>query len=342
MNTKEVLKSLIKYPGVAGCEEEFARAVCDMLKEYNVDARLTKVNSVVGIVGEFQKDKKTVLIEAHLDRIGLIVSEILDDGFVKFLTLGGVDERILVASEVYILGKEKCYGVIGAVPPHLRQEKETKNPKICDMVIDTGLTKEEAELKFSVGDPILLKSDFAELLNDKVSSAALDNRAGMAAVFGCLEFIKDRNTEVNVCVAFTVGEELGLQGAKTLISGDAPDFAIVIDVTHGRTHDSEKSDTFPLGSGAIICRGPNLHNEKTLKIIDLAEKEGIPYDIEVSAGSTGTNAWALQISGKGVPCALISIPLKFMHTTVEMADINDINYVAKLLSKIVSGGEVFA
>ena len=131
MNTKEVLKSLIKYPGVAGCEEEFARAVCDMLKEYNVDARLTKVNSVVGIVGEFQKDKKTVLIEAHLDRIGLIVSEILDDGFVKFLTLGGGDERILVASEVYILGKEKCYGVIGAVPPHLRQEKETKNPKIC-------------------------------------------------------------------------------------------------------------------------------------------------------------------------------------------------------------------
>ncbi|MDO4744427.1 MAG: M20/M25/M40 family metallo-hydrolase, partial [Clostridia bacterium] len=293
-----------------------------------------------GMLRGAQEDKKTVLLEAHLDRIGLMVSEITEEGFVKFRTLGGVDERILPASEVYILGKKKCFGVIGALPPHLCGDSKDneKGVKISDMLIDTGLTRKEAEQAFSVGDPILLKADFCALLDGRVSSAALDNRAGMASVFKCLEIIDSTELDVNVCVAFTVGEELGLQGARTLVDGQKVDFAVVIDVTHAKTADSTHYDTFPLGSGAIICRGPNLHYEATNRIIDMAKNEGIPYEIEVAAGNTGTNAWALQIAGAGIPCALISIPLKFMHTTVETADVQDITNVGRLLAKVIQGG----
>lgn len=344
MDTTKMLRRLLQYSGISGHEEDFDEKAAEMLKEYCAEVTINKTGSIWGCLGTTEKNKKTILLEAHLDRIGLVVSEILDDGFVRFRTLGGVDERILPASEVCIIGKERCFGVIGAVPPHLKGNagENEKTPGVSDMVIDTGLDLEELKAKISVGDPILLKSDFVELLDGRVSSAALDNRAGMAAIFECLDLVKGQELPVNVCVAFTVGEELGLQGARALVCDPEPDLAIVIDVTHGTTHDSEKSDTFVLGSGADICRGPNLHYEITNRIIALAKEKKIPYEIEVAAGNTGTNAWALQVAGNGIACALISIPIRYMHTTVETADIADVKNVGKLLAEIILGGGCFA
>ena len=179
-------------------------------------------------------------------------------------------------------------------------------------------------------------------MGGRISSAALDNRAGMTAVFECLELIKNRETPVNVNVAFTTGEELGLHGARTLLCGDLPDAAIVVDVTHGRTPDSTDFDTFPLGSGAIICRGPNVHYDMTYTAIETAKKKDIPYDIEVAPGNTGTNAWVLQTAGTGVPCVLLSIPLRYMHTVVETVDAEDIKNTGKLLAELVCGGDLLA
>ncbi len=343
MNITETLKDLTQSTGISGYEKSFSEMVCEKLKCYCADAVVNKTGSVMGTVGAFDTDKKTVLLEAHLDRIGLVVSEILEDGFVKFKALGGVDERTLPASEVYIMGKEETYGVIGALPPHLMNGKDkTAELKISDMLIDTGLTIAEAKSKFGVGDPILLKSDFTQLAGSIVSSAALDNRAGMTAVFDCLDRLSGKELPYNVKVAFTTGEELGLHGARTVLADGTPDLAVVVDVTHGRTHDSLDFDTFPLGSGAIICRGPNLDYEVTLKTIKLAKDKSIPYDIEVAPGNTGTNAWMLQVSGGGVPCVLISIPLRYMHTVVETIDTKDIEQVGKLMAEMICGGEVIA
>ncbi len=344
MDTELLLEELVAPDGISGFEKDMSEFLKQKLEEFCFSTEVKENGTVFAALNEPSGDKKTIVIEAHLDRIGLCVSDIKDGGFVGFKTLGGVDERILPASEVSIKGKKDCFGVIGALPPHLRSSSDEGNVSlnISDMVIDTGLSKELAEEYFSVGSPILLLSEFCKLQNGKVSSAALDNRAGITSIFECLAEVKDKELPVNVYIAFAVGEELGLLGARTLLDGDEPDLAVVIDVTHGKTYDSECANTFALGTGVAICRGPNLHYEITNRIIALADEKNIPYDIDVAGGNTGTNAWVLQIAGKGVPCALLSIPLRYMHTTVEVVDIEDIKNTGRLLAEILKGGACVA
>ncbi len=343
MKIIETLIDLTKQTGISGFEKEFAETVCEKLKKYCDDIKITKTGNVVGEIKSKIENAPTIMLEAHLDRIGLIVKSVDENGFVGFDTLGGVDERILPAAEVYILGKDKVFGIVGAKPPHLMSKQEVdEGLKIKDMLIDTGLSGDDLKELVSVGDPILLRSEFVELSENRVSSAALDNRAGMTVVFDCLEKIKDKDLFCNLQIAFAKGEELGLQGANTIIGENKPDLAVVLDVTYGRTPDASENGTFPLGCGAVICRGPNLHYEMTKKVIEVAKTKGIPYEIEVASGSSGTNAWAIQVSGGGVPCILISIPLRYMHTTVETVDMRDIENVSKLLVEIVSGGGVIA
>lgn len=341
-NIKEITKELLSVPGVTGYESGFAEFVCEKLKKYCPDARVTKANCVLGTMPSKNADAPMIMLEAHLDRIGLIVSGVDENGFVSFKTLGGVDERILPACEVRILGEKQVFGIIGAKPPHLMAKAEEKEGlKVEDMLIDTGLGEEACEL-ISVGDPIMLEGEFCELMNDRIASAALDNRLSMAAVFAALEQLKNKELPYNVCVAFASGEEQGLQGAYTVVDQCQPDLAIVIDVTYGSTPDASGCETFPLGSGTAICRGPNVHYQITKQVMKIAKKKDISYEIEVAPGSTGTNAWAIQTSGSGVPCIVLSIPLRYMHTTVETADLNDAANVCRLICEIICGGEVIA
>ncbi len=342
MDIISITKELIAVPGISGYEKAFAEFACKKLKKYCEDAVVTKNNCVKGNILSNDPTAPTVMLEAHLDRIGLIVRDVDENGFVNFDTLGGVDERILPCAEVWILGKEKCFGVIGAKPPHITSKDESKKGVSAEnMLIDTGLGEAAAEL-ISVGDPILLGSEFCELLNGRFSSAALDNRVSMAAIFNVLEDLKGKELPVNLSVAFTCGEEMGLQGAYTIADDSCPDLAIILDVTYGRTPDAEGCETFPLGSGAAIMRGPNVHYEMTKKVMELAKKNNIFYEIEVAPRNSGTTAWAIQNSGNGVPCVVISIPLRYMHTTVETVDVADVENVCRLMKEIICGGEVVA
>ncbi|MBR5155805.1 MAG: M20/M25/M40 family metallo-hydrolase [Clostridia bacterium] len=338
----EILKKLADNSGISGYENEFAKSLQKMLESYCSQVEINKTGSVVANFRNYDDNKKTILLEAHLDRIGLVVSEILENGFLKFKALGGVDDRTLPASEIYVLGKESIFGVIGALPPHLKSGSSDDGfVKIQDMMIDTGFSKEELKDKISVGDPVLLKCEFCELLGSRVSSAALDNRAGIAAILCALDMLKTEDLKYNIKIAFTVGEELGLLGARTIDCEDV-DLAIVVDVTHGKTPDAKPEGTFVLGSGAIICRGPNLDFGITKKVIETAEKQGILHDIEVSAGNTGTNAWVIQTLEQGIRCVLLSIPLRYMHTAVETIDTDDVKSVAKLIAECVKGGDLLA
>lgn len=342
MSITETTKALLSVPGISGFEGDIAELACEKLSRYCSDARVTKTKSVVGTLMAKDPKAPTVMLEAHLDRIGLIVKAVDDAGFVEFTTLGGVDVRILPAAEVRILGKEEVYGVIGAKPPHITSKSEASAAvSVENLLIDTGLG-EAARDKISVGDPILLDFRFRELLNGRISSAALDNRLSMAAIFEVLEKLKGRDLPVNLAVGFTSGEEMGLQGAYTLSSEIQPDLAVVLDVTYGRTPDCEDEGTFPLGSGVAILRGPNVHYEITKKTIAVAKAKGISYEIEVAPRSSGTTAWALQNSGNGIPCIILSIPLRYMHTTVETVDLYDVDCVCRLIEEIICGGEVIA
>jgi len=340
MDITALLKELTEVAGLSGFESDIAEYTASMLKAFCENVDITKSRSVVADINAKDNNKKTLMIEAHLDRIGLMVSEFCENGFVRAKALGGVDERILPGSECFILGKKPVYGVIGAVPPHLLKKDDKKAVKMSDIIVDTGLG-DDCQKLFSVGDPILLKSDFCILADEKVSSAAIDNRAGMAAVMLMLEKLRGKELPVNLKIVFASGEELGLLGARTLSMDECPDLAVVVDVTHGQTHDSKEEGTFALGAGVEICRGPNLHNSATNKIIGIAKDKNIPFEIEVASGNTGTNAWVLQTMEKGIACALLSIPIRYMHTTVETVDVRDIETTAQLLAEVVlNGGEL--
>ena len=298
----------------------------------------SRMGSVVGVIKSGKEDAQKLMIDAHLDRIGLMVTEILKGGFVKFTAVGGVDPRILPGSEVYILGKEKVYGITGALPPHLKsKEDKEKLPKISEMLIDTGMDEETLKEKISVGDAIIFKSEPIKLLNAQYCAPAMDNRGGMAAVLWGVKQIQ--NSPYDIYIVFSTEEELGLHGAYTVVAEISPDLSIVVDVTHGMTPDTkEETGVFKTGSGTIICRGPNIDYALAKSLINLAKENNIKYDIEVASGNSGTNGWAIQTAGEGIKTLLLSIPLKYMHTSVEILDLCDIEETGKLIKLIGEGG----
>lgn len=339
MNIRENIKQLTALSGLSGGENAIAQVLCRKLLELGLEASCDSYGNVHGFLSCGKKDAKTLLLEAHMDQIGLMVSGIEENGYIKFANLGGVDQRILPGMEVIIQGKEPIVGIVGACLNDTQKEEEAKNPKLEDYRIDTGLTKEEAMERISVGDFIRLESSTVELLNGILSGSAMDNRAGIVAILGCLEKLQKNTSSYHIHVLFSTQEELGLHGAYTGIKGKEIDGAIVVDVTHGTTPDAkEEAGVFPLGSGAVICRGPNFHYTDTKQLISLAKEKSIPYEIEVASAESGTTAWAIQTSNGGIPVMLVSIPLRYMHTNVETLQCGDIEAVAELLYHTAMGG----
>ncbi len=338
MEIREMLISLGKADGISGFEENIKEKVKEMLLPFCEEVKLSRGGSVIGIRRCGRENAPKLMLEAHLDQIGLMVTGIDDNGFVKFTNIGGVDSRILPSSEVYVLGNQKVYGVVGAKPPHLKgKEDKDKLPEIGDLLIDTGMDKEALQKQISVGDAIIMKNEFTPLLNNECFAPAMDNRAGMTAVLSAIEGIE--NSSYDIYIAFSTEEELGLHGAYSVAREIQPDLAVVVDVTHGMTPDTkDEIGVFNTGSGTIICRGPNFDNSLTRALVECAKKNGVKYDIEVAAGNSGTNAWAIQTAMSGIKTLLLSIPLKYMHTSVETLDLSDIEETARLIKIICEGG----
>ncbi len=338
MEICDMLIELGKINGISGFEKDIKAKAKELLASFGYKAWESRTGSVIGFRSCGRENAPKLLIEAHLDQIGLMVTEIDENGFVSFTNIGGVDTRILSGSEVYILGREKVYGIVGALPPHLKgKDDKDRLPKISELLIDTGMGRAELCKRVEVGDAIIMKSEFTSLLNNECFAAAMDNRAGMTAVLSAAGELDD--PKYDIYIAFCTEEELGLHGAYTVSGEIQPDLAVVVDVTHGMTPDTkDETGVFKTGSGAIICRGPNFDAVLSKALVEGAKKNNIRYDIEVASGNSGTNAWAVQTARGGVKALLISIPLKYMHTSVEALDINDIEETARLIKIICEGG----
>lgn len=338
MKALEILETLGSANGISGFEEDIKETAKGLLAPICDEVYESRMGSVIGVIKSGKENAKRLMIEAHLDRIGLMVKGIDENGFVKFTAVGGVDPRILMGSEVYILGKDMVYGITGALPPHLKsKEDKDKMPKISEMLIDTGMSANELKEKISIGDGIIFKSEAKRLLNNEYCAVAMDNRGGMAAVLLGVNEIK--NSPYDIYIVFCTEEELGLHGAYTAAAEISPDLSVVVDVTHGMTPDTkEETGVFKTGSGAIICRGPNFDYALAKSLVNLAKENNIKYDIEVASGNSGTNAWAIQTAGEGIKTLLLSIPLKYMHTFVETLDLSDIEETGKLIKLIGEGG----
>lgn len=316
---------------VSGSEEKYTKQIKDLMSEFCDKVTSDIFGNVYGICGN---GKRKIIIDAHSDIIGLMVTSVADDGAVSFTAVGGVDIRILPSMNVTIHGKQNVKGVIGVPPPHLQKNVDTKPYDTENLKIDTGITADKLRDIIDVGDFISFDSEYTELLNNRIAMNGLDNKLGL---YTALQVAKNlKNDDLTLVVAATAGEEINLNGARVAANFDKFDLAVIIDVTHGTTPDAKDEYTFPLGSGPAIAVGPGLSKKYAGILEDLAIKLGIPYSIEVTNGSTGTNSLAYETAGSGILCSVVSIPLRYMHTSYEVADKSDVENTVKLLTEFIN------
>lgn len=329
---KELIKTLSNMRGISGYEYRINENIKDMIKDLCDDVQIDNLGNVIAVKKCGRENAKKVLIEAHIDEIGLMVSDIDENGFISIVNVGGIDPRILPSAEVIIHGKRDVKGVIGAKPPHLLQDgEEEKSSKMKDMAVDTGLSLDELKGLVSIGDSITLAACCTELFGDQLTGKSLDDRACAASVITVLKNIQKENLPFDVYAVFAAKEEVGGFGAMTATYNINPDIAIAIDVCHGITPDNSK-DAYEIGDGCVITVGPNIHPKISDRLIKTAKENDVKHQIEVEGGNTGTDAWVMQVVGEGIPTGLLSVPLKYMHTTVETISVLDALAVSDLLT----------
>lgn len=329
MNSLEILKKLTDGEGVSGNEKSLSYA-SELLNQY-CDVTICPNGNILGTVGS---GDKTILLDAHLDRIGLIVTAVDDSGFLRVDKCGGCDVRVLCASEVTVWGKKPIKGIITSTPPHLSAgEDSSKAPSMDGIFVDTGTS--DAKKYISVGDRITIDAPVIPLNNDLVTGAALDDRIGVLALLEVLEILKDKKLNTKVCVMFSAQEETTEAGAKTGAFEVMPDEAISVDVSFASAPGIAETKCGKLNEGAMICISPAISRDMSDKLIEVANKNGIKHQLEVCASSTGTNADVISVSGKGIKTGLVSIPLRNMHTAIEVASLSDVKAVAEVIASYI-------
>ncbi len=291
----------------------------------------------VNVVGKIKGNSDyTLMLEAHIDEVGFVVTDIDDNGFLTVKNCGGIDLRMLPSRTVVIHGKEKITGVFCATPPHLGGPKEYD--AISALKIDT-LLGEKAKEKVSIGDFVTFNINTANLQGSRITGKSLDNRAGVVCLLELAERLSDKKLPFNLVFALTDQEELGCRGAQPAAFDISPDESIVLDVSFADGPDVPSNDCGKLGGGAMIGMSPILDKAVSNKLVSTAKENNLPYQTEVMGGRTGTNGDVISISKSGVKTGLVSIPLRNMHTDVEIIDIKDIENVCDLLENyILKGG----
>ena len=327
MDIKEVLCKLSEADYIGGVGD--AVGVAEGYLSQYADCNRNQGN-LIGFID--RKAKKTVLLEAHIDEIGFAVVDVAENGFVKLTCVGGIDCRMLAGMKVKIYGKQPVLGVFCSVPPHLSKEDEA--PKPDELYVDTGLFEKAVEL-ISLGDRAVFSQSFSKLQNSRVTGKALDNRAGVTAVLRAVDILKGKDVGVNLAVLFSDQEEVTATGAVTQSFTLTPDEALVVDVSFGKAPGVPSEKSGELGRGPMIGVSPQLSMPLCDRVRALAEQKNIPYSIEVMGGKTGTDADVIASTRGGVGCVLLSVPLRNMHTPVEIIDIEDIENTARLISEFV-------
>lgn len=336
MDILKVLEDLTSCAGVPGDE----RAACGTALKYLNKYGRTYTDRLGNIICEIDGKGSGILLDAHIDRVGLVVTSITPEGFLHVGLCGGIDERTLSAQQVTVYSKKEIKGVIISTPPHLQGGEEKKIPEIGEVLVDIGMNFEQASDVVQPGDRITVDSKFLRLSGDRVSCGAFDDRCGMASILYALEILKNKCCDRKITVAFSTREEVGGSGAKVVsYSADAEE-CLAVDVSFAKTPDSAAEECGVLGGGPMIGVAASLDEEVSDKLKLLAAEKRIPYQLEIMGGRTGTNADSMSVSGKGYRSGLVSIPLRYMHTGVEVISVSDIENTGLLLAEYIFDGGV--
>ncbi len=331
METEQILSRLCAAGAPSGFEGPAVQAARELLLPLMDEVRTDRLGNVVGVRRCGRPGAKRLLWDAHLDEVGMVVTG-HQDGFLRF-TANGVDLRMLPDREVMVLTAPPVLGVVACLPPHvLSAEDREKAPELKDLRIDVGLSGEEAERRIPVGTPVVYRAELTRLGERQVCAKALDDRACFAALLRAAELLRNTKLDVDLYILGSVCEEVGGVGAQVGAQALNPDFCVAVDVTHGRTPDSSKDESYVMGGGPAVGIGPNCTRWMTRLLLDRAEAERIPVQREVMEGGSGTNGWPMQVANEGIATAVLSIPLKYMHTPVEVVELSDIEAAARLLA----------
>ncbi len=337
---KNLIFDLCKRGGISGDENSVASYCENFLKQYTDNVRIDFNNNVIAVMGNENADY-TFLLDAHCDRIGFIVSEFNENGFIRVETVGGIDLRTLLDSAVTVYGKKVLNGVVCCMPSHLSDGNEDKAVSSDKIWIDLGLPYSEVKENVSIGDSVTFNTEPKELLNSRISSSALDNRSGVASLLSVAERLSESDINSKVVILLSCQEETYAAGAKTVPFNYDIDECISVDVSFASQHGVESPySEIKLGKGPMLCISPNLNRDMYNKLKETAVNNNIPYQIEVCSGTTGTNADHITLSKLGVKTALVSIPEKNMHSQAEIIDLNDVDYLAKLICTYILDGGV--
>ena len=329
----EIFEALKEIMTVSGYETVNARAVLDTAIECTGDfftsSEISETGSVILYHRSKNCDAKTLLIDAHIDTIGLVVTEILEGGFVRTAPAGGIDKRNLATAEIEIYGKEKVRGIFSSVPPHLAGKDNTL-PDFSDMLVDTGRSYDELCKIVSVGDPCVFVGKTIGLLGDRVSTAHLDDKICCAAIISACARVGG-DADCNVTVLLSSGEETTQVGAKTASFITTADGAVALDVNFAKEKGVPDYQCSKLGDGAMISRSAVTDRRMTDILVNCAKIEGVKHKVIAETTGTGTNADVIEISNKGTPCAVLSVPIRYMHTPGEVFAVGDAECVSDIL-----------
>ncbi len=334
MDVREALKTLTGQTAPSGYEKPAVDVARELLKPYVDEVWVDRFGNLVGVRRCGKKDAKTLLLDAHLDEIGLI-SVGAEDGFVRFRSIGGVDPRMLPDREVTILSDPPLFGVVACLPPHvLGADAQDKSVPAEDLCIDTGLSQEEVERLVPAGTPIVYRGGCFDLGERRMCGKSMDDRACFVSLVRCAELLQGKDLDVDVIFLGSSREEVGGYGAETGAFAVEPDWCVAVDVTHAETPDVRNAEerTCKLGGGPAVGLGPRMARWMTQRFREKAAMLDIPVQVEVMTSATGTNGDDFQISREGVPTAVASLPLRYMHTPVEVLDLDDLEKLAQLLT----------
>lgn len=333
LELKNVIFDLSSADGVSGEESCAVQCALKYLKNYT-DNCFIKNGNVIGNFGDRKKCTPHILIDAHIDQVGLIVTNIYESGFIGFSNVGGIDRRLLPAQQVCIHGKKKLAGVVCSTPPHL-SGSDNKINKIEDFYIDTGMSFEAVSNIVEPGDRITFASMPKKILNDRITGPALDDRSGVASILYALELLRNQKYECSFSVVFSAQEELGERGAKIAAFDIDPDIALAVDVSFAYCLGDREYECGKMGQGPMIGISPSLSREISDDLIEISKNENIPYQLEVMNGLTSTNADQFSVNRTGCKACTVSIPLKYMHTPSEIIQIDDVENTGRLIAAYI-------
>ncbi len=336
MDIFQAIAELTVLPGVTGNEAAVSVAVQKQFRRYTDDVWIDAMGNTYGRIGN--PDGPTLLVMAHMDEVGMMVGKVEENGMLRLCSVAGVDPRVLPGSEVRVFGKETLPAVGGALPPHLQRDgDQEKAYKIDDLLCDTGLPADEVRRLVRVGDTITFAPLAPmKLQNGFIAGKTFDDRACVVCMLRAMELLQDRRLHCNVVFCASVQEESAGGGAKAGGYNIHPDMAIAMDVCHGPQPGAKPTECVEFDK-VSVCRGGNIHPKMYQKIVASAKEQNIAYETDVCFAHTGTDAWALQVERGGIPTGLISLPLRYMHTSVEVISTDTLNHCAKVIAGVAAG-----